>query len=66
LTALTRKSGNATFPEGINAAAGNYSDKASLVIALKGHDSLVITLAFTPDMSKTCNKTVRAAAMAGV
>lgn len=63
---MTRKGGNGTFPEGVNVAAVDYNDEASLVSALGGYDSLVITLAFTPDMGETHSKIVRAAAAAGV
>ncbi|KAI1035489.1 hypothetical protein LB504_005818 [Fusarium proliferatum] len=66
LTALTRKDSDATFPAGVNVAKVDYNDEASLVSTLKGHDSLVITLAFTPDMGEIHSKIVRAAVKAGV
>ncbi|KAK4075221.1 hypothetical protein Purlil1_12732 [Purpureocillium lilacinum] len=66
VTALTREGGNAIFPAGVKVAPVNYGDEKSLVSALKGHDSLVITLAFTPDLREIHSKIVQAAVKAGV
>ncbi|KAM0545313.1 hypothetical protein ACHAPJ_011385 [Fusarium lateritium] len=66
ITALTRKGGNATFRPDVKVAPVNYDDEESLVAALKGHDFLVITLAFTPDMAEIHSKIVKAAVKAKV
>ncbi|SPJ78648.1 uncharacterized protein FTOL_07038 [Fusarium torulosum] len=63
VTALTRKCGCATFPEGVNVAAVNYNDEALFVSALKGRDCLVIILTFTPDMGEIQMKIVRVVVM---
>ncbi|KAH7029894.1 uncharacterized protein B0I36DRAFT_364365 [Microdochium trichocladiopsis] len=66
VTALTRKGGNATFPAEVKVAPVDYGDETSLISALRGHDFLIISLAFTPDMGETHGKIVRAAVKAGV
>ncbi|KAF4980448.1 hypothetical protein FDECE_17879 [Fusarium decemcellulare] len=66
ITVLTRQDRSATFPAGVKVAPVDYNDEPSLVSMLKGHDSLIITLAFTPDMAETHGKIVRAAVKAGV
>ncbi|KAL2678365.1 hypothetical protein Neosp_009111 [[Neocosmospora] mangrovei] len=65
VTAITRSGGNSTFPDGVKTTPVDYNDEKSLVVALKGHDFLIITLslAAAPD---THSKLVTAASKAGV
>ncbi|SPO06740.1 related to oxidoreductase CipA-like [Cephalotrichum gorgonifer] len=44
ITAITRTDSNAHIPPGVNIAKVDYSDPTSLVVALRGHQALIITL----------------------
>ncbi|KAM0445300.1 hypothetical protein ACHAPV_008392 [Trichoderma viride] len=65
LTALTRKGGSSKFPEGVKVAFVDYDDEESIVSALKGHEFLIITLAYSAG-TETHNKIVQAAAKAKI
>ncbi|RFU75828.1 oxidoreductase [Trichoderma arundinaceum] len=65
ITALTRKEGASKFPEGVKAAFVDYDDEESIVSALKGHDFLIITLAYSAG-NEIHNKIVQAAAKAKI
>ncbi|KAI9684240.1 MAG: hypothetical protein M1822_005713 [Bathelium mastoideum] len=65
VTALTRQGSKNEVPPGAKAISVDYNDESSLLAALRGQQSLIITLAATapPD---THSKIVQAAAKAGV
>ncbi|KAM0485577.1 hypothetical protein ACHAPX_001565 [Trichoderma viride] len=65
ITALTRKGGSSKFPEGVKVAFVDYDDEESIVSALKGHEFLIITLAYSAG-TETHNKIVQAAAKAKI
>ncbi|KAK9447965.1 uncharacterized protein V1518DRAFT_375798 [Limtongia smithiae] len=65
VTAISRADSTATMPTGVRVAKVDYSEPASLVAALKGHDALVITMSvMAPPDSEA--KLIAAAADAGV
>ncbi|PTB34953.1 uncharacterized protein TrAFT101_006359 [Trichoderma asperellum] len=65
ITALTRKGGASKFPDSVKIAFVDYDDEESIVSALKGHEFLIITLAYSAG-SEIHNKIVQAAAKAKI
>lgn len=65
VTAITRKGSTSKLPEGVETAAVDYDDQASIVSALKGQQFLIITMSVMAPRDTT-SKLIRAAAEAGV
>jgi len=65
VTALTRPDSTSPIPAGVKSVTVDYTDKESLVAALRGQDALIITLAVTSPR-ETHSTLVEAAAAAGV
>lgn len=65
MTAITRKDSAAAIPGGIRVAKVDYSEPSTLVEALRGQESLIITLGVTAPQD-TQPKLIEAAAAAGV
>jgi len=65
VTALTRPDSASAIPAGVKSVTVDYTDKVSLVTALRGQDALIITLSVTTPPA-THSTLVEAAAAAGV
>ena len=65
VTALSRKDSSNKLPNGVHVAFVDYSDKSTIVEALKGQDFFIITVSPTAPRD-THSKLVQAAAEAGV